>query len=918
MKLSLDQQQLIREAAARLKKEHPDLLAKVRTNAGYRINRISELADDTGFNWGAARVPIDRTEQVTLVEEIILLTEGRPGILIANNKFDLQQHPNLPDAIASALTKNRALLASRLPAIGRIEVMNHPRYSWLGTGFLIAEDVLATNRHVAIEIAYRDKDGKFRFIEGVERPKSVSARIDYLEEHLSDKEANYEILDVLYIEDIPGPDLAFLKVRPRGAEVQPIQLQLEAPQTKVVAAVGYPTKDTRGNTLAEVLTFLGDIFNKKRLSPGLFQGADGGEFTHDCSTLGGNSGSPVLDVETGYAIGVHAGGLYPKINTGVSAPFVLDALEKTLGRGRVQPVRPDAIAPARPRPETPNRPERPEAPVDQDKLSDGQRTATIGRDDGEVTWEVPLIVKVSMGQHRLLVDRIERSQLAQEDPLAEAQRRYGNLAGVVRIRKGFLIQRGYSTDAPALIVAVSSSFPDSQRALISTHVQGLPIAIRPASPDDLLVAANLDSLLERVPRINYEKPANLSLDAVEDVTYAVFHVSPDSGWPQLRDFLRRTRNRLTIGLYNFSTEHVEKALLESLGRNGDLKLVLCTSSIDSETIKEYEEGLIQRLSDALPGRFDYKLAEAPGHRLFAGHYHIKVAVRDREAFWISSGNWDHSNQPETEQIDLNERSWDPLKESNREWHAVVVNARLAETFEDYLNYDFESYSQIPESPISQNEEPLFLVPSQILRAFEERPRGNPKYFPPKIVDNRRIRIQPVLSPDNYVEHVLEVIQAARDTIDIQNQSFKWKDDADERFAELGEAILERQRRGATVRIIIRGEYGGQEQKDLLKQKGFRDRQIRILDKVHTKGVIVDSRVVVLGSHNWTDHGVLANRDASLIVYDRDVAEYFQDIFNFDWERASEFVPEIPPGITFYRRGDPIPEGYQILPWSDVV
>ena len=45
---------------------------------------------------------------------------------------------------------------------------------------------------------------------------------------------------------------------------------------------------------------------------------------------------------------------------------------------------------------------------------------------------------------------------------------------------------------------------------------------------------------------------------------------------------------------------------------------------------------------------------------------------------------------------------------------------------------------------------------------------------------------------------------------------------------------------------------------------------------------MDSRVVMLGSQNWSGDGVLRNRDASLILYDEEAAKYYQEIFLHDW------------------------------------
>jgi V8-like Glu-specific endopeptidase len=63
-----------------------------------------------------------------------------------------------------------------------------------------------------------------------------------------------------------------------------------------------------------------NIYEKKRLQPGNLTNSfeSVGEFAHDCSTLGGNSGSCVLDLDTGLVIGLHYSGSYMHSNYAVS------------------------------------------------------------------------------------------------------------------------------------------------------------------------------------------------------------------------------------------------------------------------------------------------------------------------------------------------------------------------------------------------------------------------------------------------------------------------------------------------------------------------------------------------------------------------------------------------------------------------
>src|SRR5262249_15882443 len=63
-----------------------------------------------------------------------------------------------------------------------------------------------------------------------------------------------------------------------------------------------------------------------------------------------------------------------------------------------------------------------------------------------------------------------------------------------------------------------------------------------------------------------------------------------------------------------------------------------------------EEEVIEPLEKKLKNRFEFAWAtlvsKAHPDGLWASAYHIKVAVRDGKAVWLSSGNWQSSNQPD--------------------------------------------------------------------------------------------------------------------------------------------------------------------------------------------------------------------------------------------------------------------------------
>ena len=91
-----------------------------------------------------------------------------------------------------------------------------------------------------------------------------------------------------------------------------------------VAVIGYPAFDDRNDPALQMRIFR-QVFNVKRLQPGRLRARSRIQSfenlvdatTHDSSTLGGNSGSVVLDVDTGKVVALHFAGRYLEANFAV-------------------------------------------------------------------------------------------------------------------------------------------------------------------------------------------------------------------------------------------------------------------------------------------------------------------------------------------------------------------------------------------------------------------------------------------------------------------------------------------------------------------------------------------------------------------------------------------------------------------------
>src|SRR5204863_3305049 len=82
----------------------------------------------------------------------------------------------------------------------------------------------------------------------------------------------------------------------------------------------------------------------------------------------------------------------------------------------------------------------------------------------------------------------------------------------------------------------------------------------------------------------------------------------------------------------------------------------------------------------------------------------------------------------------------------------------------------------------------------------------------------------------------------------------------------------------------------------LAKFGFNMDRVKLQKGNHNKGILIDDKITVVGSHNWTGQGTTENRDASLIIRDPEVTAYYTKLFLHDWTRRSTSDAPIAPAI----------------------
>jgi phosphatidylserine/phosphatidylglycerophosphate/cardiolipin synthase-like enzyme len=277
---------------------------------------------------------------------------------------------------------------------------------------------------------------------------------------------------------------------------------------------------------------------------------------------------------------------------------------------------------------------------------------------------------------------------------------------------------------------------------------------------------------------------------------------------------------------------------------------------------------------------------------FPTAYHIKVAVKDAKSFWLSSGNWNSSNQPD---VDLSDEAAlkSAARNNDRDWHVICDCPQLAKVYKAYLLKDYETANDAAAAPgraaavaLGAAAGPPQIEQPDILPVAARAPRN---FFEPHKLQ-AKIKVKPLLTPDDYRKPILELITGAKRRLFMQTQYIHPvnADDDDEapfggpKHMELIAALAKLITDGVDVRLIT-SEYQDHSWIERLQDAGVDAvEHLRIQPHVHNKGIVVDSEIVVVSSQNWSSQGTGANRDAGMIIYNAEAAQYFEEIFLHDW------------------------------------
>lgn len=572
--------------------------------------------------------------------------------------------------------------------------------------------------------------------------------------------------------------------------------------------------------------------------------------------------------------------------------------------------------------------------------------------DGVATWTIPLRVSVALGDlpdpsagpaiardgtGSALVSSSPAASKAAPDLDTVVRRATEVLAAgrtdILKIRAGWQFDDNGITDKRALVVTVRrkrtpADLREAGVTELPSSFEGYPVEIMGPSVADLLRAhagpQRVESLLPAAvtpEEITYHPPAGLSLGPVTDTMRVIAHVSPDAGWPVLSTFIAGADEKLVGAMYEFTATHIRDALVAAASKPGFKKLTLTLDSARGSLSNPQDvldsEAMVRAMRETLGDKLETAWVKLGSVNGWVNHdYHIKVLVRDGTALWLSSGNWKESGQPDKDPAGDEAALRRLLAKTNREWHAVIEHGGLAKAYRTAILGDFTANRNTRREELALPE--LYYASSAPALAAEAL--GAVEYFPP-FDEKRKFTVQPILTPDNYLDVLMQAVSGVEDSLLVQNQSLSTPpQNADPRYRALWSTILAKQKRGFDVRLIFRLQdrdpAGGREMFEALKDFGFDPKRIKIQKGCHTKGMVIDGKRVLLGSHNLTNMGATTNRDASLLFDDGPLAAYFGRIFEHDWEHVAEaLTPRHWRGSELHVADGAAPDGFELFDWK---
>ncbi len=333
-------------------------------------------------------------------------------------------------------------------------------------------------------------------------------------------------------------------------------------------------------------------------------------------------------------------------------------------------------------------------------------------------------------------------------------------------------------------------------------------------------------------------------------------VSPDGSKDTLWHFLNSAEESIYVEIYGINNPYILELIheLHTTKPTLEMKFLIGWNSLGYYSPNDYVANNLTLLGYPVKWTSDPEFTYA----------HQKFVIIDNKTTIIHSGNWAKTSFPEVGD------------KANREWSIAMTDTEVTQYYRDVFDYDWSNGIDYDAGTHGTGTPLTFTATSSTYA----RPFATPGHF------SGPMNITPIFSPDTSLQGILYCIIAAQATLDIQIPYItNWNETGS--VETILEAIIDAKNRGVTVRVISEEEYDFEEVAALFHQHDIPIvwQDTRWSTANHNKGIIVDGRIVLISSINYSDNSLENNREAGVIIENEDIAQWYQEVFDFDWSIA---------------------------------
>ncbi|MEQ9715904.1 MAG: phospholipase D-like domain-containing protein [Candidatus Asgardarchaeum sp.] len=351
---------------------------------------------------------------------------------------------------------------------------------------------------------------------------------------------------------------------------------------------------------------------------------------------------------------------------------------------------------------------------------------------------------------------------------------------------------------------------------------------------------------------NIETIAEFPIERIEGNMSIIVFTSPDSSYDVLVNLINSAKNDIKIEIYSIYNPYLLKALNDAIKRGVSVNVI--TEKYHASSF-ENNRNIWAAWNLTQAGASVYWSNDTE----FA-YTHAKMAIIDSSLTVIMSGNWVKTGVPVHSSY------------GNREWGVVINNSDVADYFIDVFIEDLSIARPYSTSDGNGTSVSGYIPHGQYPHPFTSDTFQG--YF----------EVTPVVSPDTSETLIRQLIDSANETLEIA-QLYIYKNWGTS-LSPFVTDIVEAAQRGVKVRILLNN--GSSPNEDLVQHlQSYENIAVAYsndtyFENYHVKGVIVDGKIVLVSSINWSKTSVRSNRETGVIIKGKDVAMYFRNIFNWDW------------------------------------